>query len=106
MSLTWSGDRVIASVNDRKKQALTAGATIVEAEAKVRAPVDTGQLRGSIGYEVGESEAKIGTIVDYSIFVEFGTSRQRPQPYLRPAIDENTDKIKQVMADILKGAFR
>lgn len=106
MSLTWNGDRVIASVNDKKKQALTAGATIVEAEAKVRAPVDTGQLRNSISYEVGESEAKIGTIVDYAVYVEYGTSRQRPQPYLRPAIDENTDKIKQVMTDILKGAFR
>lgn len=63
----------------------------VETAAKRLAPVDTGRLRSSISRELGRDGrglfAQIGTIVDYGPYVEFGTSRMRPQPYLRPALD-------------------
>lgn len=63
----------------------------VETAAKRRAPVDTGRLRSSISRELGIDNrglrARIGTDVDYAIYVEFGTSRARAQPYLRPALD-------------------
>lgn len=36
----------------------------------------------------GDAVYLVGTNVEYSIYVEFGTSRQRPQPYLRPAVRE------------------
>lgn len=56
-------------------------------DAKASAPVDTGALRDS-GYleEDGVSgDIRIGFTVNYASYVEFGTSKMRAQPYLRPA---------------------
>ena len=74
----------------------------VESEAQENAPVDTGTLRGSITHEVEGRFAVIGTPVEYATHVELGTSRSRAQPYLRPAIEENRDTIKQIITDELK----
>lgn len=86
-----------------EKKALTKIGLFVEGDAKLRCPVDTGNLRGSIVNEVIEREHKvrIGTNVKYALFVFKGTSRQRPQPTIEPAIIKNIDKIKK----ILKEAF-
>ena len=105
VKMSWSGDQILAKTNQLKKTALEAGANMVKADAKLRAPVDTGQLRASIQHQVQEDYADIGTNVEYAASVEFGTARQRPQPYLRPALDENSEQIKNVIAEILKGAF-
>ncbi len=65
----------------------------VERYAKGLAPVDTGALRGSITTSFegdGRSRsmtAEIGPEVNYGRFVEAGTSRQAPQPYMGPALD-------------------
>lgn len=64
----------------------------VERYAKQYAAVDTGFMRSSIhtsfraeGFRLYEAE----TIADayYSAFVEDGTSRMAPQPFMRPALD-------------------
>jgi len=87
-SLEESLDRAAGDARDRAKQLV---------------PVDTGSLRRSIrkerhawpahniiytgvragGYIVNP---KTGRRVNYAAYVEYGTSRQRPQPYLRPAL--------------------
>lgn len=58
--------------------------------AKTVVPVDTGRLRSSITWVIGSTGnglfARIGTNVNYGPFVELGTSRQRAQPYLVPAL--------------------
>jgi HK97 gp10 family phage protein len=56
--------------------------------AKKACPVDTGRLRSSIShaYDVGAGEVYVGTNVEYAAYVEFGTRRQRAQPYLRAAL--------------------
>lgn len=59
--------------------------------AKNFAPVDTGDLRASIGHEVRSGGARgiFGDLfvgVDYGAFQELGTSRNPPHPYMRPAI--------------------
>jgi len=63
----------------------------VERRAKELAPVDTGRLRSSITYEVGEDSrglvARIGTNVTYAIYLEYGTRRMSPRSFLRPALD-------------------
>lgn len=65
----------------------------VEAGAKRLCPVDTGRLRASISHELGRDPAgmyaRIGTDVEYSIYVEVGTSKMNAQPYLRPALKES-----------------
>lgn len=80
-------------------QAVSAGAAVVDRDAKIRCPVDTGTLRRSIremkqNKSPGRIESQVGTDIEYAHAVEFGTDRQRAQPYLRPALDENTQEIQ------------
>ena len=55
--------------------------------AKDLVPVSTGKLRDSIQIlEDSENSKIIGSDVEYSGFVEFGTKDQAPQPFIRPAL--------------------
>lgn len=68
----------------------------VEAAAKQHASgrpgpnVITGRLRGSITWKLGADSRScyvdVGTNVFYAPFVELGTSRAQPYPFLRPAL--------------------
>ena len=60
----------------------------IEAAARNLVPVDTGKLRNSLTHQVKGFTLMVGSRdVDYSMYVEYGTSRMRAQPYLRPAIE-------------------
>lgn len=67
----------------------------IEATAKSLAPVDTGNLRGSITTEItgdgrfGSMSAEIGPTASYGQYVEEGTSRMAPQPYMLPAAERH-----------------
>lgn len=84
------------------------GAYIVERETKRRCPVRTGNLKNSYRSQMstfqpaGIVQAETGTNVEYGPYVEFGTYKQRAKPHLRPALDENTDKIQRAIGLALK----
>ncbi|MEU5157300.1 HK97-gp10 family putative phage morphogenesis protein [Glycomyces sp. NPDC021274] len=64
-----------------------------EAGGKVRAAVLTGFMRNSITSDfIGSNrDIAVGTTgpeAEYSPYVELGTSRQAPQPFMGPAADE------------------
>lgn len=67
------------------------------AEAQSRAPVDTGELRRSISYVDEDTQVHIGSPQDYAGYVEEGTSKQKAQPYIKPAIYENTKAISDIV---------
>ena len=105
---------------------------LVEGAAKDKAPKDTGALRRSITSKVevtGNSiEGIVFTPLEYAPYQEYGTGLfaengngrktpwvymddkgnyhytrgQHPQPYMRPALEENKDKI----INIIKGALK
>ena len=56
------------------------------------APVDTGRLRASINVTI-KGNTIIVTMVDYAMFVEFGTNRQRPNPFIRNTIQTKLHDI-------------
>lgn len=57
--------------------------------AKIKAPVDTGNLRNSIQLDiVTDTQIIITSYANYSAFIEYGTVYMQPQPFMRPAIDE------------------
>jgi len=59
----------------------------IEKEAKRIVPVRTGFLRSSIYHKkTGKLTLEVGASAPYAIYVEYGTSRMSPKPYLRPAI--------------------
>lgn len=63
----------------------------IEAFAKQYCPYKTGNLRRSITTSRARItsvviEVDVGTDVTYASYVEFGTSRMDPQPFMRPAM--------------------
>lgn len=81
----------------------------IERDAKAFAPVDTGNLRNSIGHSdlrtVGQSgvqEVEIGPTAEYGAFVEFGTSRNAPAAYMGPALDRSTPGFITAMEQIVE----
>jgi len=58
-----------------------------EAQAVALAPVDTGRLRSSIGYNKDGDSYLVGTNVDYAIHQEFGTKNMPAQAFLRPTAE-------------------
>lgn len=69
------------------------GAFEIQARGRVLCPVRTGNLRNSIsvdfrGSNAHVAQAEIGPEANYGGFVELGTERQAPQPYMGPAFDQ------------------
>ena len=80
---------------------------LVERQAKInvsKSPpghpqVQTGRLRASIIHEAVKDSVAIGTNVVYGKYLEFGTIRHNPYPWLFPAVEQSRGRI----IDILKG---
>lgn len=82
-----------------------ATAANVERAAKTNAPVDTGNLRNSITTQIsgGGMTAEIGPAAAYGIYVEMGTRRMRPQPYMLPALQSQQGAFEQAVSQIVDG---
>lgn len=100
-------DKIGKSIKPAAKQVVRKVAFDIQAQAQVRAPVDTGFLKNSIyvvtsdssSYKGGanalpeiarpsiETEAAVAVGANYGIHVEYGTVHQPPQPYFRPAVE-------------------
>lgn len=91
-------------------------AYVVEAEAKVRSSgrpgpmVDTGRHRSSISSEaklLGDSvQGIVGAGAFYSPYLEYGTSRMPPYPYLHPAVEAKMDEIERLLGQALDKVVR
>lgn len=74
---------------------------VSDPDARIGVPVDTGRLQASITKSIrwegkkiiGEIDAGLG--IEYAKMIEFGTSRMRPRPFMRPAWNENLEWIKR-----------
>lgn len=66
-------------------------------------PVDTGFLRDSYQKEsVSQLHILIGTMVHYSIFVEYGTRKQQAQPHITPAFLQAESYFQQQLISRLQ----
>lgn len=96
-----------AGVTVRASQAVRKTAADIEARGKANAPVDTGNLRNSIGTtQHGDLEAEVGPTAHYGAYVEYGTYRMAPQPYLGPAVDAAADGFREACARIAGETLR
>lgn len=89
---------VIEAKNDAIARALEAIGIQAEGDVAELAPVDTGRLRDSITHEVDESEEAVyvGTNVEYAAYQEYGTSRMKAHPFLKPGIMNNLETYKEI----------
>lgn len=108
-------------------RALGQACALVERSAKQKAPKGTGELRQSITSKVENFQGIVYTPLEYAPYVEYGTgiyaedggrqdvpwrykddegnwhttSGQHPQPYMRPALDENREQIIRLLKEAL-----
>lgn len=99
--------RAARNTGQRAQAVVRKTAIDIESTAKQLAPVDTGNLKGSIGHSdlrtVGRSgtlAVEIGPTASYGVFLEMGTSRMAPQPYMGPAADRHAPGFEQAMAQL------
>lgn len=73
---------------------------VVEADAKRRAPVRTGNLRRSItGRTLSPLRGVVGSNVHYARFVHDGTSRMRARPFITDAIAGQRLRIRDILVE-------
>jgi len=94
-------------VYTQQEQAVMQAGVLVERDAKINVPVDTGRLRNSIATRISESSsnnisAEVGTNVQYAKSVEYCSSKMNAQPYLYPALEYNKQKILKMLAKAFK----
>lgn len=76
----------------------------MQTKAQQNAPVDTGTLKRSIGIEItdGGMSAEVEPTAEYAPYVELGTRFMDPQPYLKPAFNEQKEKFKKDVKKLVK----
>lgn len=87
------------------RRVIQKGVQDIKRDAQLAAPVDTGYLRGSITYDtrvlatsvVGE----VGPTAHYGAFVEYGTSRTGPQPYMGPAFNKHAPYVEAALDQLI-----
>lgn len=74
--------------------------------------VDTSRLKGSIEYEVHNNKKEVYGIVgttqkdpDYGLYLEYGTSKMAPRPWLKPAMIKNNNFIRNAIAKAVKNTL-
>lgn len=113
---------------EQLNQALGRACALVEREAKQKAPKDSGELRRSITSKIEGLEGIVFTPLEYAPYVEYGTglfaeeggrtdvpwayqddkgewhstNGQKPQPFMRPALDENREEILRIIEEGIK----
>ena len=119
-------DKLDGMVDTQKVEAaLTKACLLLEGAAKEKAPKGNGDLRRSITSKVKDLVGEVYTPLEYAPYVEYGTgifaesggrtdvpwsyqdekgewhttSGMRPQPYMRPALDENREEIKRILRE-------
>lgn len=76
---------------------------MMERNAKMVCPTDTGRLKNSITHTNDKNTAYVGTNVEYAPYVEMGTVNTDAQPYLKPAIADHIQEYEQIIEQNLKG---
>jgi HK97 gp10 family phage protein len=110
ITTVWNGEDVKKRAEELAKQSSFEIGLVVQGQAKLLAPVDSGRLRASIITVSGTGqrtaptgkgavstdqirkpddkfETFVGTSVEYAPYMEYGTVKTPAQPYLRPALD-------------------
>lgn len=89
-------------------KAITESALSMAGIIKARTPVRTGRLRASItaashllDSSVKSGEGDVGTNVEYAPYVEYGTKKQKPQPYMRKGAEEALPTVNRIFKNRL-----
>lgn len=91
----------------RARRAKLGKGGVSDPSAEYGVPVRTGELQASIKKEVKTSgingvSGRIYSDSDYAKYVEFGTSRMRARPFMRPALKLNEENLRKIFKSKMK----
>lgn len=100
-------EKVLTEMEAKKYRTLTILGMKCEKYAKGLCPVDTGNLRNSITHKVilNDELVYVGTNVEYAPYVELGTKKTKPKPYLRPAVENHMSEYKSIIDSEMKKPY-
>ncbi len=81
-------------------ESLTKIAAKFRDDARTAAPVSSGALRDSIKVRGGADYRIITATARHAFFVEFGTSKMQPQPFMWPQVPTASRAIEDALGDI------
>jgi HK97 gp10 family phage protein len=90
---------ILKAYEQARERSLEIIGLTAEKYAKQIVPVDTGRLRNSITHAVEGKDVFVGSATSYAAHVEYGTIKQKAQPFLRPAATDHTSTYKQIIQD-------
>ena len=122
MAVVWHGEKVMAQIHARAEAKMDASAEILVKHVKdsMREPksglegkkpgkgfltqrsapgespaVQYGHLLRSIIQEnIGRLARRVGTNMEYGLYLELGTKKMAARPFLRPALDQCRERIR------------
>lgn len=76
----------------------------MQTKADFKKGYQTGTTKRSIGLEVKDSglTAEIGPETEYAPYLEYGTRFMEPQPFVRPAFNEQKQKFQSDMQKLVR----
>lgn len=97
----------LADATNIKKDALTESGEHLRQAMVEAVPKKTGKLKESIAMgEIVEDKVQIGPSQQgpsyRAHFIEFGTSKMRAQPFIRPTFEREKKTIEKIMAEQIK----
>lgn len=87
---------VVSGKNISKSYHATKGSTGQGAGSKGAGQVRTGRYLGTMGTDK-EQAVYVGTNVEYAPYIELGTSKMKPRPYLKTAVQNHVNEYKNIL---------
>lgn len=130
MKNKWYINPVMTAIKRRMKNKMELATEVVKSTAMNYAPIDTGNLKQSFTDDIRERGdeivGRVSNTAEYAAYVEFGTGEHaengkgksegwvykhpkygfifttgmKPQPFLRPALLDNEDRILSILKGI------
>jgi HK97 gp10 family phage protein len=91
--------REIATADGHASDASMETAERVEATARAIAPKLTGATAASIHVDRTKNGAEVGPTTPWAPFVEYGTWKDAPQPFMGPAAERHQDELAKFLQD-------
>ena len=86
------------------KSAVKKNGSAMQKNAQKEAPIDSGHLHDVIFLEItdGGMTAEVESTAEYAAYQEYGTRFMKGKPHIRPAFEEQKEKFKADLKELVR----